>query len=107
MAADRLGIFTSVRAFLLKHILRFLAPDAEITVRMNFPREWIVCHFCGESGWGIHPHYGVPCPIAAGMAESAGMKMDAERTTTIRMGTQMEEATRMMRKHFGEEDDDE
>ena len=102
---DRDGRVTPMRNFLLKHVLRVLAPDSEVSIRMRFPDEWIVCQFCGEAGWGTHPHYGIPCPIVATMTESAGLKMDAERSTAARMGLQMEEATRMIRKHFtGEEE---
>ena len=103
---DPSGRVTKVRDFLLRHVLRVLAPDSEIAIRMSFPKDWIVCQFCGEAGWGIHPHYGNPCPIAHGMAESAGLKMDAERATAARMGLQMEEATKMIRKHFTGEDDE-
>lgn len=95
-----------VKAFLLKHMLRALAPDSEVTARLNLPNEWVVCSFCGEAGWGVHPHYGHPCPIVAAMSESAGMKIDADRSSTIRAGLHLEEMTRIVRDHFGLEDED-
>lgn len=75
---------------------------------MDVPRGWIVCPICGAQGWRLPPHgYGEACPMAVGMYEAAGMKLDAERSTAIRMGVGMEEAMRQMRKMTGEDDDEE
>lgn len=99
------GRVTQVRMFLLKHVLRVLAPNSELDVQLRFPDEWIVCSFCGEAGWGTHPHFGTPCPIAAAMADAAGLKMDAERVSAVRAGLSMEEVTRLMREQLGGEDE--
>ena len=79
---------------------------------MGIPEEWLICPMCAEFSWRIPPHGFNPCPIAVGMAESAGLKLDAERMTAVRAGVQFEEMSKAMRAHIqefglpGEEDDD-
>jgi hypothetical protein len=82
---------------------------------MELPQEWLVCPICAEFSWRIPPHGFRPCPIAVGMAEAAGLKMDAERMTAVRAGVHLEEMSKAVREHidqFGlpeevEDDDDE
>lgn len=81
---------------------------------MELPHEWIVCPVCAEFFWRFPPHGFSPCPIATGMAESAGLKLDAERMTAVRAGVHLEEMSKAIREHinlFGlpeevEDDDD-
>jgi hypothetical protein len=71
------------------------------------PRQWIVCGHCGAWGWRVPPHgFTEPCPLVIQMTETAGLKFDAERSTTIRAGIQMEEITRALRNMTGEEEDE-
>lgn len=71
----------------------------------DLPREWVVCSHCGQQGWRFPPHQFDPCPLVLQMAEVAGLKYDAERATSVRMGVHMEELTRMMRQQMEDEDD--
>ena len=72
---------------------------------LGLPRQWIVCPSCGQQGWRFPPHQFDPCPLVLQMAEVTGLKFDAERATSVRMGVHMEELTRMMRQQM--EDGDE
>ena len=73
----------------------------------GLPRKVFVCEHCGESGWRMPPHLFGPCPVVEAMTEAAGLKIDAERATTIKAGIHMEEALRMMREQLGIEDEEE
>ena len=74
----------------------------------GLPRQWIVCPHCGQQSWRLPPHGFDPCPIIQAVAETAGMKFEAERSTSIRAGVQMEEMTRALRMMVEEpEEDDE
>jgi hypothetical protein len=105
---DQGGSFTGVRALLQRYLLPLIAPDSDLAVRVRFPNEWVVCAFCGEAGWGVHPHYGEPCPIVTSVSQSAGLKLDADRSFVARSGVQLDEMTRVMREAFllRDEDDD-
>lgn len=70
---------------------------------MGYPRMWLVCPGCALQSYRLPPHGANPCPIA----QSAGLKLDAERMTAIQLRQQMEEATRLIREQMGDEDDDE
>lgn len=71
----------------------------------GLPRQWIVCPHCGQQSWRIPPHVFEPCPLVTQTAESLGMRFEAERSTALRGGVHIEELTRLMREHFGEEDE--
>lgn len=62
----------------------------------GYPRQWIVCEFCAAHSWIFPPHMFESCPLPTGIADSAGLKMDTERMTQVRLGTHLEEATRRM-----------
>lgn len=70
------------------------------------PRQWIVCPHCGQQSWRLPPHAFEPCPVVSSMAETAGLKFDAERSSAVRMGVHMEEMTRALRQMFEEEEAD-
>ncbi len=73
----------------------------------GLPRQWIVCPHCGQQSWRLPPHGFEPCPIVAAMAELGGMKLEADRSTSIRAGVQMEEMTRALRLMVEDEEDEE
>lgn len=112
--SGKIGIFT-VMSY-LKHLLaRFrmgVEPDPawaewdKIGDRFRLPREWVHCTHCGAYSWRIPPHALDPCPLVVEMSESAGLKMDAERTTAIKSGVQLEEFMRMMQQQLGQGDDE-
>ena len=72
----------------------------------GLPRQWIVCPNCGAQSWRLPPHGFESCPIVIQMAESAGMKFDAERSSALRLGVHMEEMTRAVRQMQEEEDEE-
>ena len=80
-----------------------------LAARIGFPKAMYVCDHCGAAGWRMPPHMFEPCPIVLAMSEAAGLKIDAERATTIKAGIQMEEAFRMLQEMHGihEEEDEE
>lgn len=74
---------------------------------MKLPYTMIICDHCGAAGWRYPPHFQEPCPLVVAISESAGLKIDAERQTTIRAGIQMEEAFRLLREMHGMEEEEE
>ncbi len=71
------------------------------------PRAWVVCAHCGAMSWRLPPHeIGQPCPYVAGMAEVTGLKFDAERSTAVRAGVQIEEMTRALRQMVEPEEEE-
>jgi hypothetical protein len=109
------GIFTSVLDLLERiGLIRRLSENEKVyreTARerdafadiMRYPHIWLVCPFCGAQSYRLPPHAQNPCPVA----ESQGLKLDAERNAAVRMGQQMEEATRFIREQKGDGDDGE
>lgn len=97
--------------------LEWLGPWMELESAadlMDIPHEWIVCPMCAEFFWRFPPHGFNPCPLAVGMADSAGLKMDAERMTAVKAGVHLEDMGKAMRQYMeehgwsrGEDDDDE
>lgn len=69
---------------------------------MGIPEGWVVCPMCAEFSWRLPPHGFKPCPIAVGMAESTGLKLDAERMTAVRAGVHFEEMSKAVREHIDE-----
>lgn len=88
-----------------------LRPDPTINAiadRLGAPDEYVVCPHCGAQDWRVPPHgLGEPCPVVEKMADSAGLKFDAERMNTIRAGHQMETLQRFLEEHFAPPDSDE
>jgi hypothetical protein len=70
----------------------------------GLPRQWVVCASCGEQDWVLPPHGLEPCPLVIQMTEQVGLKIDAERMASVRVGVGMEEVTREMRRLMGEEE---
>jgi hypothetical protein len=77
----------------------------QLADELGLPAEWRVCTHCGEQSWRLAPHMFDPCPFVVEMANSAGLKFDAERMTAIRAGAHMEEMTRIYRALSEEEDE--
>lgn len=71
--------------------------------KLGLPKVMYICEHCGGSGWRYPPHLFEPCPIMLAISESAGLKLDAERSATIKAGIQMEKITEMMNRLYGEE----
>ena len=70
---------------------------------LGVPHEYVVCPMCGSHSWRFPPHgVGAACPLIEAMSEAASMKLEAERSTAIRLGLGMEDA---MRKMLGDEDE--
>lgn len=106
LLSGRRGIDTTVRG----PDSEFLALWEQIVATadlLGLPDQWVLCPMCGSQSWRFPPHgIGEPCPIAKEMMDAAGMKLEAERSTAIRLGVGMEEAMKQVRRSFGEEDDD-
>jgi hypothetical protein len=68
----------------------------------DLPREWLICPSCSEFGWRFPPHSFKPCPLVVGMAESAGLKFDAERMAAVRAGVHLEDMGKAMREYLDE-----
>lgn len=87
----------------------------ELADRWGCPRIWVTCVHCGAQRWRLPPHNMNPCPLVKQMADSAGMKFDAERNLSIRSGQQLEQVSRFFEQQFeqfqqfepGEEEEDE
>ena len=69
---------------------------------LELPRQWVVCPMCAEFFWRLPPHGFNPCPVAAGMAEAAGLKLDAERMTAVKAGVHLEDMGAAMRAFIEE-----
>lgn len=78
----------------------------EVGDRFRLPREWIHCAHCGAYAWRLPPHGLDPCPLVVEITESAGLKLDAERSTAIRSGVQIEELSRLLKLQIEGEDDE-
>ena len=75
---------------------------------LGWPDEWIICPHCSAYSWRLPPHVFEACPILVEMTQSAGLKMDAERTAAIRSGITMEkqfEALQNFLENLGEEEE--
>lgn len=83
----------------------------------ELPREWLTCPVCAEFFWRFPPHGFNPCPVAVGMAEAAGLKLDAERMAAVKAGVHLEDMSKAVRQYIeehgfergddGEEEEDE
>lgn len=73
---------------------------------LGYPKEWVVCPACAAHSWRYPPHAMDPCPLVVEHAQAQGLKVDAERGVAVRMGVQLQEATRMFLEHFGAEEED-
>lgn len=88
-----------------KDDLEWLGPWMELDSMadlMEIPHEWLICPMCAEFSWRLPPHGFKPCPLAIGMADSAGLKLDAERMTAVRAGVHFDEMSKVMREHIAE-----
>ena len=79
----------------------------QLADELGLPNEWRVCTHCGEQSWRLAPHMFDPCPFVVEMAETAGLKFDAERMTAIRAGMQMEQMTKIFLENYAEGEDEE
>ena len=70
---------------------------------LGLPKVMYTCEHCGAAGWRYPPHLFEPCPIVLTISESEGLRLDAERSSTIKAGIQMEKITEMMNRLYGEE----
>lgn len=91
-------------------VLELYGPINKLADVLGWPKDWIVCPHCSAHSWRIPPHTFDPCPLIVEMSESAGLKMDAERSTAIRAGVTMErqmEALQQLLASTYEEEEDE
>lgn len=86
-------------------------PLAALADAVGWPKEWLICPSCAAFSWRLPPHgLGEPCPLSESMAQSAGLKLDAERSTAIRTGVILETQAQAMSQfieRFTEDEDDE
>lgn len=68
------------------------------------PREWVECAHCGAQSWRFPPHAFDPCPLATQLAEAMGIKIDADRSASIRMGVATEQMWEALRERLEEEE---
>lgn len=73
----------------------------------GLPREWVACSHCGAQSWRFPPHMFDPCPMVGQLADAMGIKIDADRSASIRMGLLSEQMWDAVRRQMGEDDDDE
>lgn len=99
MSSEERGIDTTVQDRVDPETMEYWERLNTIADQFGLPDQWIHCPMCGAQGWRLPPHGIIePCPVAREMFESAGLKMDAERSTALRVGIGMEEAARAMRR---------
>lgn len=76
---------------------------------MGWPKQWIICPSCAAHSWRIPPHLFDGCPVILQMSNSAGLKLDAERTHAVRAGItmerQMEILQELVNKQIGDDDE--
>jgi hypothetical protein len=91
-----------------QEIVESMEPLGMLADLLGWPRQWIVCPHCGEHSWRIPPHLFEPCPLVVDAAQTAGLKMDAERNQAIRSAQTLENQWRAfeeyIRKMAGEEE---
>lgn len=74
---------------------------------LGWPDDWVVCPSCSAHSWRMPPHIFDPCPMLVEMAQSAGLKMDAERSAAIRSGVTLEAQAQALQKLFEQAFEDE
>lgn len=86
-------------------------PITALADYLGWPDDWVVCPSCSAHSWRMPPHIFDPCPMLVEMAQSAGLKMDAERSAAIRTGVTLEAQAqalqRLFEQAFGDSEDDE
>jgi hypothetical protein len=98
------GIFSWVR-FRRQRDPAWQAMD-DIANTCGLPRIWLCCPHCGAQSWRLPPHVFEPCPLVIEMAQSEGLKIDAERMTAVRAGVQIETVLKAMQEALSEDEDE-
>lgn len=94
-----------------KEYAELQGPLSALANAIGWPKEWLICPSCAAFSWRLPPHgLGEACPLSESMAQSAGLKLDAERSTAIRTGvvleTQAEAMSQFIERMTGDDDEE-